>query len=168
MRVEDRKMISVAKEFALKAHGAQMYGSAPYSVHLDAVAEILKDCGEEAIVIGYLHDVVEDTSVSLAEIEAEFGAVVAKCVGYLSDAGGGSRSVRKAAANAKLAAVPAEYNVALVVKAADRLANVRASIAGNAKLLELYAAEHAAFKAAAYRAGVGAEIWEALDTLLEK
>lgn len=160
-------MISMAREFALKAHGAQMYGSAPYSVHLDAVAEILSPYGEEAVVIGYLHDVVEDTPVSLAEIWLAFGPVVAKCVGYLSDAAGGSRSERNAAAHAKLAAVPAEYNVALLVKVADRLANVKASVANNVERLVVYAAEHAAFKAAAYRAGVGEAIWEELDNLLK-
>jgi len=156
-------MISVARKFALKAHGAQMYGSAPYSVHLDAVAEILKPYGEQAVVIGYLHDVVEDTAVSLAEIKLTFGSVVAKCVGYLSDAAGGSRSEKKVAANAKLAAVPAEYSVALLVKAADRLANVRASVANSPEKLAVYAAEHAAFRAAAYRAGVGETIWEELN-----
>lgn len=167
MRVEDRTMIQKAREFAIKAHGAQMYGSAPYAVHLDAVAEILSGYGELAVTIGYLHDVVEDTAVSLAEIEASFGEVVAVSVGYLSDASGGSRAERKAAANAKLAAVPAEYNVALLVKAADRLANVGASIAGNAALLALYKNEHAAFKAAVYRAGVGEAIWAELNELLK-
>lgn len=166
MRVEDRKMIQKAREFAVKAHGGQMYGSAPYAVHLDAVAEILSGYGELAVTIGYLHDVVEDTAVSLSEIEAVFGSVVAASVGYLSDAVGGSRSEKKAAANAKLAAVPAEYNVALLVKVADRLANVKASLANNAEKLAIYAAEHAAFKAAAYRAGVGEAIWAELDELL--
>jgi len=44
-----------------------------YVVHLDAVAEIVQQYGEPAVVIAYLHDVVEDTSVSLLDIEKEFG-----------------------------------------------------------------------------------------------
>ena len=57
-------MLDQARAFALAAHGDQMYGARPYSFHLDAVVRLLSPYGIEAQVIGYLHDVVEDTEVS--------------------------------------------------------------------------------------------------------
>ena len=45
----------------LEVHGDQRYGSRPYHAHLDALAELVKEHGEEAQVLAYLHDVVEDT-----------------------------------------------------------------------------------------------------------
>jgi (p)ppGpp synthase/HD superfamily hydrolase len=58
-------MINKAKEFAIKHHGEQKYGDRPYSFHLDQVVSYLVPYGETAQVIGYLHDVVEDTDVTL-------------------------------------------------------------------------------------------------------
>jgi (p)ppGpp synthase/HD superfamily hydrolase len=58
---------SKAREFAIKAHGEQKYGEFPYSVHLDEVATIAKPYGESAEIVAYLHDVIEDTSVTKKE-----------------------------------------------------------------------------------------------------
>ena len=66
-------MKNKARIFAIAAHGGQKYGNYPYSVHLDAVAKIADEYGEKAAVIAYLHDVVEDTFVSINDIEKEFG-----------------------------------------------------------------------------------------------
>jgi (p)ppGpp synthase/HD superfamily hydrolase len=80
-----------ARKFALKHHGEQKYGEHPYIVHLDAVANLVQQYGEAAVVIAYLHDVVEDTNVSIREIEKEFGALVADCVAVLTDEPGEDR-----------------------------------------------------------------------------
>ena len=40
----------------------------PYIFHLDATAALLESYGEQAQVVGYLHDVIEDTSVTELEI----------------------------------------------------------------------------------------------------
>ena len=56
-----------AREFAIKAHGDQMYGDEPYIVHLDEVAGILHEFGimetifTNAYIVAYLHDTIEDT-----------------------------------------------------------------------------------------------------------
>ena len=57
--------------------------------------------------------------------------------------------------------------LALIVKAADRLANVRACVAdGNQRLLEVYRSEHPTFSRAAYRPSLCDTLWAELDSLL--
>lgn len=156
-----------ARAFAVAAHGAQLYGTRPYSVHLDAVAELAAPYGERAQVVAYLHDVVEDTSVSLDVILEKFGAHTAECVALLTDEPGPDRKARKAKTYAKLAEVSGPAELALVVKAADRLANVRACVAdGKRSLWETYRDEHSVFRPSAYRAGLCDSLWEQLDALL--
>ena len=124
-----------ARAFAIDAHGGQRYGEHPYVVHLDEVVAILHAFvvapGPELLVIGYLHDVVEDTPVTLTQVGQRFGEGVARCVDLLTDAPGRNRKERKAATYARLAEVPpdAPEGRALVVKAADRLANARRCVA---------------------------------------
>ena len=159
---------SRARAFALEAHGGQRYGDQPYAVHLDAVAGLLVPYGETARAVGYLHDVVEDTGVTLERVRAEFGDLVADCVALVTDQPGAERSERKAKTNAKLAAVEGERRLALVVKAADRLANLRASAAagGRGEKLAMYRREHPAFRAAAYRPGLCDELWAEIERIL--
>ncbi|MCI5125110.1 MAG: HD domain-containing protein [Candidatus Electrothrix sp. AR5] len=153
-------MKAKALEFARKHHGEQKYGEHPYIVHLDAVAELVQQYGESAVVIAYLHDVVEDTSVTLPDIEKEFGRLIADCVAVLTDEPGEDRKERKAKTYAKMARVCGETEIALLVKAADRLANMRACVADKKeRLLKVYKAEYPIFKEAVYRPGMCEEIW---------
>jgi (p)ppGpp synthase/HD superfamily hydrolase len=159
--------VAQAREFAVRAHGEQKYGQHPYSVHLDAVAAIAAPFGELAQVIAYLHDVVEDTEVSLDEVRATFGELVGECVGLLTDAPGANRKERKSKTYARLAGVAGPAELALVVKAADRLANVRACVRdGDAGLWRMYRSEQAAFRGAAFRAGQCDALWDELERLL--
>ncbi|HNC53717.1 MAG TPA: HD domain-containing protein [Accumulibacter sp.] len=160
-------MVDEARAFALTAHGDQRYGARPYAFHLDAVAELLSPYGADAQVIGYLHDVVEDTTVSEFDIRQRFGELIADCVGLLTDSPGSSRAERKAATYARLALVNGVTELALVVKAADRLANVRSCVADQRhRLWEVYRQEHPAFRRAAYRRGLCEPLWTELDALL--
>lgn len=159
-------MTSKAREFAIKAHGEQKYGEFPYSVHLDEVATIAKPYGESAEIVAYLHDVIEDTSVTKNEIESIFGSLVARCVQILSDEPGDTRKIRKAATYKKMAEVGGEENLALLVKAADRLANMRACIRiKDEGFLDLYKSENTVFKKAAYRDNLCDEIWMEIDVI---
>lgn len=157
-----------AREFALEYHGEQLYGDEPYSVHLDAVAELVRAYGEEALVVAYLHDVLEDTEAELADLEAEFGAFIAQCVSVLTDEPGDTRQLRKRLTWRKMSKVSGKLELALLVKAADRLANVRACLADdNQSLLKIYREEHLQLKASAYRPGLCDPLWEELERLLE-
>ena len=156
-----------ARAYAVEMHGDQKYGVHPYVHHLDAVAALLLPYGEQARVVGFLHDVVEDTEATVADVQSRFGDLVARCVALLTDAPGANRKERKAKTYAALAKVSGDEELALVVKAADRLANVRACVAdGHRTLWETYHGEHPTFKAAAFRAGQCDPLWAELDTLL--
>jgi guanosine-3',5'-bis(diphosphate) 3'-pyrophosphohydrolase len=169
--VMDSTTVAAAREFACAAHDAQRYGDLPYSFHLDAVAALLERYGPAHQVVGYLHDVVEDTAVTVDDISRLFGPLVATCVSLLSDGPGASRKERKEAINARLGEVLAASDeaIALVVKVADRLANVRHCVAGgteNREKLERYRREHGEFRAAVYRPGLAEALWQELDALV--
>jgi len=156
-----------ARDFAIAAHGEQKYGEHPYSFHLDQVAALAAPYGAEATVIAYLHDTAEDTEATIADIERDFGARVAACVALLTDAPGANRKERKAKTYAKLAEVRGDEELALLVKAADRLANVRACIKDDKQSLwRVYRDEHAAFRSAAFRPELCDPLWNELDALL--
>jgi (p)ppGpp synthase/HD superfamily hydrolase len=156
-----------AREFAAVAHVGQTYGPGePYTAHLDAVASLVGD-DDTTQAIAYLHDVVEDTPVPLAIIKETFGPFVAECVALLTDEPGINRKERKAKSHAKLAKVEISHCAALVVKAADRCANVEACVRkGNKGLWEMYRREQEAFRAAAYRPGLCDNLWNRIDAAL--
>lgn len=58
------------RNFAIEAHGDQMYGDRPYSYHLDQVRDLIKALGydEHTQAAGFLHDVPEDTNKTKREI----------------------------------------------------------------------------------------------------
>jgi guanosine-3',5'-bis(diphosphate) 3'-pyrophosphohydrolase len=158
-----------ARAFAIKAHANQKYGERPYSYHLDQVAALARPYGEEAVAIAYLHDTAEDTEATIPEIEGKFGPKIASCVSLLTDEPGANRKERKAKTYAKLAAVHGPNEIALLVKVADRLANVRACVKDRKQSLwHVYRGEHEAFRSAAYRPGLCDPLWAELETLLSE
>lgn len=79
----DIATIKRAYEIASAAHAGQTRISGePYITHSQAVAKILADfgLGAEAIAAGLLHDVPEDTNVTLEQIKKEFGEKIAELV----------------------------------------------------------------------------------------
>jgi (p)ppGpp synthase/HD superfamily hydrolase len=158
-----------AREWAVTRHGDQMYGKHPYSVHLDAVALVARPFGREAETVAYLHDVVEDTEATLEQVRAEFGDLVAACTGILTDEPGEDRKERKEKTYKKMAAVTGEEELALIVKTADRLANVQACVKdNNEKKLVTYQSEHLVLKKSVYRQGLCDSLWHELNAILDK
>lgn len=159
-------MIEQARQFAMKWHADQQYGDQPYLYHLQQVAQILHQYGETAQVIAYLHDVVEDTDASLDELRNEFGHLIAACVSICTDEPGATRKERKSLTYQKMARVEGELELALIVKAADRLANMKSCIKNNHhRLLETYRQEYPAFRAGAYRPQICDDIWQEITAL---
>lgn len=78
-----------ALEFAREAHGKQLrkYGEEPYIEHPIRVAGLVRTVPHtsEMICAAYLHDVVEDTAVSIQDIQRKFGEKVAFLVDELTD-----------------------------------------------------------------------------------
>jgi len=162
-------MLEEARRFAIEAHADQRYGSKPYAYHLDKVVGHLSAYGDEAQIIGYLHDVVEDTVVSVEDLEANFGATVAACVALLTDEPGATRKVRKQKTYQKMQAVSAGsiLELGLIVKAADRLANFEECVLNSDfVMLQKYIDEHPTFRNAAYRPGQGDDLWEKMDAIV--
>lgn len=69
-----------AKEFAYKAHkGMKRKGKElPFTYHLELVRKILKTLttDEEILAAGWLHDVIEDTPITLDELKKEFNSKI--------------------------------------------------------------------------------------------
>ena len=73
------KDVEAAKALATRAHEGQTdKADAPYILHPQRVAARLES--QEAQVVGWLHDTVEDTELTLSDIEALFGAETAASV----------------------------------------------------------------------------------------
>ena len=123
----------VRRGFALasRAHeGQRRLSGEPYITHSIAVAQIVADLGLDAtsVVAALLHDVVEDTAVTVAEIASEFGGVVAEIVDGVTKLDRlkfSSREAQQAATVRKMLVAMANDWRVLVIKLADRLHNMR-------------------------------------------
>lgn len=116
-----------ALAFAQKAHGNQKrrYTGEPYWTHLIEVAELVAatpGATEAMVATALLHDVVEDTDVTLDEIRDTFGPTIAYYVQLLTDPplAYGNRAKRKAHVIEKMRVAPAAVKT---IKLADMLAN---------------------------------------------
>lgn len=136
-----------ARLFATAAHAAvgqlRKYTFEPYIVHPAEVAEIVRSVPhtEAQLAAAWLHDVVEDTGVSIELIREEFGREVADLVGWLTDVSRpdhGNRAARKAIDRAHTAAAPAE---AQTVKLADLISNTRSIVEHDPKFAVTYLQE---------------------------
>ncbi|MCA0405071.1 MAG: bifunctional (p)ppGpp synthetase/guanosine-3',5'-bis(diphosphate) 3'-pyrophosphohydrolase [Proteobacteria bacterium] len=124
-------LLNRAYVYAMKAHGNQKRASGdPYFTHPLEVAAILTDLhvDEETIAAAILHDTIEDTPTTHADIESRFGRNIADLVDGLTKIKK-LDLVSKKAAQAEnlrklLLAVAADARV-LLVKLADRLHNMR-------------------------------------------
>jgi (p)ppGpp synthase/HD superfamily hydrolase len=94
-----------ALTYATAAHAAvgqrRKYTHEPYIVHPIRVANTVDSYGgtDDMISAAYLHDVVEDTRITIEDINDMFGSVVAVIVDGLTDVSvpeDGNRAVRKA------------------------------------------------------------------------
>jgi guanosine-3',5'-bis(diphosphate) 3'-pyrophosphohydrolase len=123
--------ITAAYEYSSKAHeGQQRRSGDPYITHPIAVAEILAglhlDSG--SIKAALLHDVLEDTSSTLADIESRFGADVALLVDGVSKIDNlrfDSAAEAQAESFRKMLLAMAKDLRVILVKLADRTHNMR-------------------------------------------
>jgi len=79
----DADRVRLAFEVASKAHEGQLRKSGePYIIHPLSVAETLVDASMDVdcVIAALLHDTIEDTDVSYADISDKFGATVADLV----------------------------------------------------------------------------------------
>lgn len=123
--------LRAAYEMAAAAHAGQMRQTGdPYVTHPLIVAEILARFGQDrdTIVAAVLHDVVEDTDITLDMIEKEFGATTAGLIDgvtKLDRVKFSSKKQRQAATIRKMAIAIAKNRQVLLIKLVDRLHNIR-------------------------------------------
>lgn len=126
----DRRNIRIAYEMAVEAHSKQRRKSGePYILHPIEVARICSEeigLGPTAIVCALLHDVVEDTDVTLTVIKEKFGDRIARIVDGLTKLDGSYNKDTTQAENFKkvLSTLVEDVRVVLI-KMADRLHNMR-------------------------------------------
>ena len=127
-----KKVITEAYNLAIKAHEGQKRRSGQdYVQHPFAVAKILAEIGMggKTIAAGLLHDVPEDTTVTLAEIEKQFGSEIAAMVDGVTKLGkiklrGSHEEYFLENLRKMLLAMAADIRV-VIIKLADRLHNMR-------------------------------------------
>ncbi len=127
---EDERQMFRAFEIAVDAHKEQRRKSGePYVLHPIEVARICAaeiGLGPTAIVCALLHDVVEDTPITLKEIRQEFGDKFAMIVDGLTKLDGLHKSTSQQAENFKKVLTTLADDVRVVlIKMADRLHNMR-------------------------------------------
>ena len=128
---DDLSALDKAFRFARQWHEGQMRDSGePYMVHPATVALILADMRMDLVAIqtGLLHDVVEDTSVTVDQVRKEFGEEVARCVDgvtKLTKLDFFSAEERQAESVRKMLLAMVEDIRVILVKLADRLHNMR-------------------------------------------
>src|SRR5689334_2100107 len=128
---EDLKVLDRAYRFAAEAHKNQKRRSGePYITHPLAVAHILADMQMDLVCLqtGLMHDVLEDSAITLDQIRQDFGDDVARCVDgvtKLTKISFANREDRQAESLRKmLLAMTTDIRV-IIVKLADRLHNMR-------------------------------------------
>jgi len=127
----DKRMIRKAFDMALESHKDMRRKSGePYIYHPIAVAQIAAEeigLGTTSIVCALLHDVVEDTDLTLEDIEREFGKKVARIIDGLTKISGvfDTNSSLQAENFRKMLLTLADDVRVILIKLADRLHNMR-------------------------------------------
>lgn len=127
----NKSLVKKAYMLAMEAHGVQKRASGiPYLSHSTEVAKILLDMhfDENMIIAALLHDVVEDTQVTLECIKNEFGKSIASLVSgvtklnnaeYISGRDKQAENFQKF-----ILSISSDIRI-LIIKLADRLHNIR-------------------------------------------
>lgn len=133
MKKGDKRLLRTAFDMALDAHKDMRRKSGePYIYHPLEVARIVVEeigLGTTSVICALLHDVVEDTEITLEEIEKEFGNVVARIIDGLTKISGlynKSTNTSDQAENfRKMLLTLADDVRVILIKLADRLHNMR-------------------------------------------
>jgi GTP pyrophosphokinase len=127
----DLELLARAYELSARAHAGQFRKNGdPFVTHCVEVAKILADLQLDSATVasGLVHDVIEDTAVTYAQLEEEFGREIAQIVDGLTKIGHlpmNSTENRQVENYRKLLVSIAKDARVIIIKLADRLHNMR-------------------------------------------
>ena len=157
-----------AKRLAAVAHHRQRYGTNPYTYHLDQVEMILCRFGfsndYDLRIAAWLHDIIEDTYFSYEQVKNGFGEEVANIVYAVTNEMGRNRRERYEKTYPKIK----NNTKALVLKLADRIANIEQAKGTNSRYVNMYRKEWEDFYGQLYKDTSDkriAEMWKYLEML---
>ena len=126
---KDLDAIARAFDFAARKHAGQRrkgQAAEPYVNHLAEVARLVAEAtgGEDTVVVlgALLHDTIEDTGTTAAELKQEFGADVAALVAEVTDDKALPKAERK---RLQVEKAPHKSARAKMIKLADKTSNLR-------------------------------------------
>lgn len=164
--------LSDAELFATIAHKGQTWGEFPYIEHCRRVYDVIINYSDACPIIkenidilgpaAFLHDVLEDTTVTREQLASVFRSDVVDLVFAVTDEPGKNRKERKALTYFKII----QYGpTAVALKLADRLVNVKDSFQNNESLFQMYQKEHETFWARLHPVDISAlqPLWQDLN-----
>jgi len=151
------------------AHAGQKYGRSPYMKHVCDVVRVARvqfPEDEELHIASILHDTIEQTVVTEADLHAHFGDGVAKLVWAVTPGPGENRTGRNAETYRRIREVGVR---AVKLRLCDRIANVEACWETRDRRLFMYRDEHGALREnlwswSTFDSGTAA-LWDRLDKL---
>ena len=175
-------LIDQTRYFAQKAHESQMYGDKTHMDHVEDVFDILSalepiivlsELGDSAVCdilcAALCHDILEDTSHSYNDLVRIIGERAADTVYDVTNELGKNRKERSLRTYPKIARNP----LAIIVKLADRIANVRYSKKSGSPMFKKYQQEQYDFESFLDRRGLGIatpierKLWELLELAIQ-
>ena len=125
----NKNLLYEAYQFSKKAHhGTNRFSGEPFFYHPVIVANYIADLGldEDSVITALLHDVVEDTEISIEDIKAKFGENIASLVEGVTKLSNifPSANHKKLANFRKLFLATARDIRVMMIKFADRLHNI--------------------------------------------
>lgn len=166
--------IDLALDYARKHHGDQAHGCLTIMQHLSSVSMLVDalsgyevDTVERLHVVSAaaLHDIVEDTPVTIEDIRFNFCDEVAELVDVVTDRPGHNRYQRHLNTYWRIREKGSD---AVLIKLCDRLANHARSLAYREHYLKMYVDEYPYFKMALWRPREHDRIWALLDAQYER